>query len=531
MAEVKHPQQLDPKVGDALLDEDDVMSIMQHPKMVAAIEKIKKDNSAYQRLVDEDAELKQMFATLNSKMTEKEQQRDKAGAATASEPTRKLTMDSPSELGADVPPLAEEDALACEAARKAGTAAFEAGDYATASDQYAIAAAFEPHHAPHWTNLSVARLRSGKAAAALEAAREAARRNPRFAKAWLRLGEAQHALGQHDEAIETFEAGLKRAEGAIRLALTKSLQRAQQAVSRSATALGGQGAGKAAEAAGGAGGAWPRGGKGDTTNTAKAPTPTDAPNAAVATASSGVDTTAAERRVPAKPLPSVEEERALAAETAALRRATQDKMAQYAEKAKEQTRLAAARAAATREAVVAREAAANAAVGSVATEAVVEFGPSPPPTDTVATTGSDAAGHPVDAAATPAASASATAMRKVLVVDDDDDVVDDDDVEAAEAVEAAAATARGDDQLDGGAAALGAALAEWSGSPTRPPAAGPPADFSTAGPPLSLPPSPGPQPAPPAQVAPALVPVAAPLARPAQLPGVSLSNNLIFDLA
>ena len=57
---------------------------------------------------------------------------------------------------------------------------------------------------------------------------------PRFAKGWLRQGEAQAALGKAADAIASFEAGLLRAEGAARLALTRALQRAREVQAKAA---------------------------------------------------------------------------------------------------------------------------------------------------------------------------------------------------------------------------------------------------------------------------------------------------------
>ena len=45
---------LDPKVGDALLNDDSVMEIMTHPKMADALKALKEDPSAYQGLVESD---------------------------------------------------------------------------------------------------------------------------------------------------------------------------------------------------------------------------------------------------------------------------------------------------------------------------------------------------------------------------------------------------------------------------------------------------------------------------------------------
>jgi len=317
-SEASAPQVLDPKVGDALLDEEEVVTIMQHPKVVGAITKLKEDPSAYNSLMAEDPELQELFNTLNTKMAAKE----KAQAAAKAVP-RKMTMDSPADAGADVPPLEDAVQVECENARAAGTVAFEAGDYVVACTHYARATELDPHHAPHWTNLSVARLRASDPTGAAAAAREATRRNPRFAKAWLRLGEALTELGEAAEAVEIFEAGLKRAEGAIRLSLTKGLQRAQELAPpkpklfKSAKDVG----------AGGTRPGAPRGAEAAATD--KTPSAAGEANAPPAEP--------ADEKPPAKALPTWEEEKALAAETDALRQKTADQMKKYAEMAKQQT--------------------------------------------------------------------------------------------------------------------------------------------------------------------------------------------------
>ncbi|KOO28648.1 hypothetical protein Ctob_005098 [Chrysochromulina tobinii] len=214
---------LDPKVGDALLDDLDVVGIMQNEKVMGAMKVLKEDQSKYHKLVAEDPELKSLFEALKVKMEAKEKEKGIQDAA-----PRKMTMDSPAVVEEDVPPLEDAAKLECESARAAGTSAFEAGDYPTACEKYERATELEPHHAPHWTNLAIARLRGGDAKASAAAAREATRRNPRFAKAWLRLGEALTELGETTEAVEVFETGLKRAEGAVRVSLTKGLMRAKE---------------------------------------------------------------------------------------------------------------------------------------------------------------------------------------------------------------------------------------------------------------------------------------------------------------
>ncbi|KAL1511881.1 hypothetical protein AB1Y20_005163 [Prymnesium parvum] len=259
---------LAPQVGEALLEDESVVSLMQHPKLAAAVQRLKEQPGAYAEMVANDAELGQLFEALNRAMTAKEAELCAAEEAP--------------------PPLKEEDAAEADACRAEGAAAFAAGDYGRACDAYGRAAALRPDDWIHWSNLAAARLRRGEARGAEEAARKCVALNPRFAKGHLRLGEALAARGAYDEAISSFEAGLLRAEGGVRLALTKGLTAAR-------------------ERRGGAAKAEPSGGR--------------------------------------RP-PSVEEERLARAEAEAMREAQADAMARYAEEAKRQTASAARRQAA-----------------------------------------------------------------------------------------------------------------------------------------------------------------------------------------
>ena len=55
---------LDPKVSEALCDDQDVVSIMQHPKMADALQIIKKEPSKYHELIKDDPELAELFKQL-----------------------------------------------------------------------------------------------------------------------------------------------------------------------------------------------------------------------------------------------------------------------------------------------------------------------------------------------------------------------------------------------------------------------------------------------------------------------------------
>lgn len=372
---------LDPKVGEALCDEQSVVQLMQSPKMAEALAKLKKDPQSYQSIVQGDPELAEMFGRLRMMMEEKEQSmasqqpESKAPSLSASAYApvpQPATAGPPALHDEDVPALQSPEEIAAETAKAEGTAAFEAGDYALAETKYERVCALQPTNPPHWSNLAVARLRGGKAEAAVEAARESTRLNPRFAKGWLRLGEALHATGDLPASVSAYESGLQRAEGAIRLALTKGLQKAKAARAEAAKPSKDP---RWAEEAAKASGAKAGGGTASATST---PTPAAA---------------APKKELPA--LPTFEDEKRIAAETAALRAKTEDSMKKYAEMAKQQTLAAAAARAKKAEERAAAEAAKDAQE------------PAAPP--------------PAQPAAKPAA-------RKVVVVDeessDDERIVD-----------------------------------------------------------------------------------------------------------
>lgn len=290
---------LDPKVGEALCDDNAVVDVMQHPKMQEALKVLKEDPSAYHNLVAADPELNELFGKLRGMMEEKEK-------AVPKGPTAPRLDDD------GVPTLAEGPEAEAEVAKVEGTAAFEAGDYDLAAARYERAAALQPAEPIYWSNLAVARLRAGKAEASAEAARESTRLNPRFAKGWLRLGEAQIALGDTDAAVDAFESGLQRAEGAIRIALTKAIQKAKTDAA-TAKAVG---------------------------STTVKPKKSGASCSDAAAAAAPEPPPPAPKPAP-KPLPTVADEKRVAAETEALRRRTDDQMRKYAEMAKEQTKAAA----------------------------------------------------------------------------------------------------------------------------------------------------------------------------------------------
>ena len=216
---------LDPRAADAMMSNQSIVELMQHPKLMAAIAALKEDPKSYAKLVADDPELAGLFQQLQGQMETTE--------SSVSSERRGLKKPPPPSAADDAPPpLLEADAAEAEAAKAEGGAAFAAGDFGAACTHYERAAALEPRAHVHWSNLAAARLRLGEPANALAAAEKCVALEPRWAKGHLRLGEAHAALGAYDQADAAYEAGLLRAEGALRLQLTKALQRSRDAAKR-----------------------------------------------------------------------------------------------------------------------------------------------------------------------------------------------------------------------------------------------------------------------------------------------------------
>lgn len=118
----------------------------------------------------------------------------------------------------EVAPLTEEEWLAegaerADAARRAGTAAFRAGDFAAAAERYTEAVRFvasggRPRFdvATLYSNRSAAFAAVGRHARALADAEEAVSHKPGWAKAHLRRGVACEGLKHHQEAADAYAA-------------------------------------------------------------------------------------------------------------------------------------------------------------------------------------------------------------------------------------------------------------------------------------------------------------------------------------
>ncbi|RXW15996.1 hypothetical protein EST38_g9864 [Candolleomyces aberdarensis] len=107
-----------------------------------------------------------------------------------------------------------------------GNKAFAAKDWDKAIDLFSQAIAIDAQNHVLWSNRSAAKAGKKDWAGALADAEECVKVNPTWAKGYARKGAALHGSRQYDEAITTYEAGLKLEDSP---ALRKGLQEVKDA--------------------------------------------------------------------------------------------------------------------------------------------------------------------------------------------------------------------------------------------------------------------------------------------------------------
>ncbi|PRW32888.1 tRNA pseudouridine synthase [Chlorella sorokiniana] len=158
-------------------------------------------------------------------------------------------------LPSDAPVLLALPQLQWLSCKRLRNSLFREGKFPEAAAKYAEALEQDPEDAALYSNRSAARLKAGQAADALADAQAAIMLRPDWDKAHFRLGCALEQLGQLDQALEAFEAGLDINSSSRELSdrvrqLKKRMRQEQQA----AGGLGGPGAPAAAAGRGGSAG-------------------------------------------------------------------------------------------------------------------------------------------------------------------------------------------------------------------------------------------------------------------------------------
>ncbi|KAJ3503397.1 hypothetical protein NLJ89_g8453 [Agrocybe chaxingu] len=111
-----------------------------------------------------------------------------------------------------------------------GNKAFAAKDYEKAIDLFTQAIALDPKNHVLWSNRSAAKAGKKEWDAALLDAEECIKVNPSWSKGFARKGAALHGARRYDEAIATYESGLKLEDSP---ALRKGLQEVRDAKAHS----------------------------------------------------------------------------------------------------------------------------------------------------------------------------------------------------------------------------------------------------------------------------------------------------------
>ena len=133
---------LDKDVADNLMNDASVVQLMENPKLVGAIAKLKEEPSCYAELVAADPELGELFGQLKTKLDATETEH--AARSKDALPVRKPVDE-------DAPPLHDATAAEAEQARAEGGACFAREDYAGAAAHYERCTVLTPREPAAWT--------------------------------------------------------------------------------------------------------------------------------------------------------------------------------------------------------------------------------------------------------------------------------------------------------------------------------------------------------------------------------------------
>ena len=115
-----------------------------------------------------------------------------------------------------------------EKLKSAGNAAMQQKDYATAIAKYSEAISYSPTNPIYLSNRAAAYSASGNHAAAAADAEIAVAADPKYTKAWSRLGLAKFAMGDAGGAVEAYQKGIEYEGSGGSEAMKKGLETAKK---------------------------------------------------------------------------------------------------------------------------------------------------------------------------------------------------------------------------------------------------------------------------------------------------------------
>jgi small glutamine-rich tetratricopeptide repeat-containing protein alpha len=119
-----------------------------------------------------------------------------------------------------------------EKLKSAGNAAMQQKDYKTAIDKYTQAIAFAPTNPIYLSNRAAAYSASGDHAAAVKDAEIAVAADPKYTKAWSRLGLARFAMGDARGSVDAYTKGIEYEGSGGSDAMKKGLETAKKELAR-----------------------------------------------------------------------------------------------------------------------------------------------------------------------------------------------------------------------------------------------------------------------------------------------------------
>lgn len=130
----------------------------------------------------------------------------KMGSASAPAPSSSSTSGAAASTPAPKQASAEDVAKA-ESLKADGNKAMSSKDYTAAITAYTQAIEVHPTNPVYFSNRSAAYAQVGQLDKAIEDAKEASKVDPKFGKAYSRLGHALFSAGKYQEAVEAYEKG------------------------------------------------------------------------------------------------------------------------------------------------------------------------------------------------------------------------------------------------------------------------------------------------------------------------------------
>lgn len=150
----------------------------------------------------------------------------------ATKPAAGASSSSSAEASTSTPPapISDEQKKQAEALKSKGNAAMAAKDYASAIDYYTRALALHPGNAVFLSNRAAAHSAARDHESARADAEAAVAVDPKYTKAWSRLGLARFALGDAKGSMEAYQKGIEYEGSGGSEAMKKGFETAKRRV-------------------------------------------------------------------------------------------------------------------------------------------------------------------------------------------------------------------------------------------------------------------------------------------------------------